>query len=147
MTASLFRGKGGVITMDEAILEKVSNDPYAKFLGITVDDVGEGYAKVSMDITNNMLNIHQTANGGVIFSLADVAFAIASNTYDQVAVGINVNISFIAAGVENDRLHAVAVEVSKNPRLGFYHMEVKNEKDQLIATAEGMVFRKKTRQF
>lgn len=129
--------------MDEAILEKVSNDPYARFLGITVDDVAEGYAKVSMDVTNHMLNIHQTANGGVIFSLADIAFAIASNTYDQVAVGINVNISYIAAGRANEKLHAVAVEVSKNPRLGFYHMEVKNEKDELIATAEGMVYRKK----
>lgn len=129
--------------MDANILEKVSNDPYAKFLGIMVEDVGEGYAKVSMNITENMLNIHKSANGGVIFSLADVAFAIASNTYDQVAVGINVNINYIAAGFENDRLVAIATEVSKNPRLGFYHMEVKNEKDQLIATAEGMVYRKK----
>lgn len=129
--------------MDAKIMERVTNDPYAKFLGITVDEVGEGYAKVSMDVTNNMLNIHKTINGGVIFSLADVAFAIASNTYEQTAVGINVNINFIAAGFLNERLVATATEVSKNSKLGFYHMEVKNGDDQLIATAEGMVYRKK----
>lgn len=128
--------------MDTKITERVTNDPYAKFLGMTVDEVKEGYAKVSMDVTDNMLNIHGTANGGVIFSLADAAFAIASNTYDQQAVGINVNMNFISAGFSNDRLIAFAKEVSKNPKLGFYHMEVRNEDDQLIATADGMVYRK-----
>lgn len=124
-------------------MDRVTKDPFANFLGITVDEVKEGYSKVSMNITDNMLNIHNTVNGGVIFSLADVAFAIASNTYDQTAVGINVNMNFIAAGFSDDKLIAVAKEVSKNPKLGFYHMEVRNEQDQLIATAEGMVYRKK----
>ncbi|HHY72364.1 MAG TPA: hotdog fold thioesterase [Bacillus bacterium] len=129
--------------MDAKILEKVTKDPYANFLGITVDEVKEGYAKVSMNITGDMLNIHNTVNGGVIFSLADVAFAIASNTYEQTAVGINVNMNFIAAGFTGDKLIAIAEEVSKNPKLGFYRMEVRNESAQLLATAEGMVYRKK----
>lgn len=128
--------------MDQQILERISNDPYAQYLGIKVEEIKEGYAKVSMDVTKNHLNIHKTANGGAIFSLADIAFAIASNTYDQVAVGINVNISYISASFEGEKLIAIATERSKNHRLGFYHMEVKNEKDELVATAEGMVFRK-----
>ncbi|MED4353182.1 hydroxyphenylacetyl-CoA thioesterase PaaI [Schinkia azotoformans] len=128
--------------MDTKITERVTNDPYAKLLGMSVDEIAEGFAKVSMDVTDNMLNIHGTANGGVIFSLADAAFAIASNTYEQQAVGINVNMNFIAAGFSNDRLIAVAKEVSKNSKLGFYNMEVRNEHDQLIATADGMVYRK-----
>ncbi|WP_017753448.1 hydroxyphenylacetyl-CoA thioesterase PaaI [Calidifontibacillus oryziterrae] len=131
--------------MDEKIIEKILNDPFANFLGISIEEVAEGFAKVSMNITKDMLNIHNTANGGVIFSLADVAFAIASNTYDQVAVGINVNINFISAGLIDDYLVATAVEVTKNSRLGFYHMNVENKKGQLIATAEGMVYRKKNR--
>lgn len=129
--------------MDTKIMERVTNDPYAKFLGITVDEVREGYAKVSMDVTDHMLNIHGTANGGVVFSLADAAFAIASNTYEQQAVGINVNINFIAAGFSNNRLIAVAKEITKNSKLGFYNIEVRNEHDQLIANADGMVYRKK----
>lgn len=128
--------------MDTKITERITNDPYAKFLGMTVDEIAEGYAKVSMDVTDNMMNIHGTANGGVIFSLADAAFAIASNTYEQQAVGINVNMNFIAAGFLNNRLIAVAKEVSKNSKIGFYNMEVRNEQDQLIATADGMVYRK-----
>lgn len=129
--------------IDTKILDRVTNDPYAKFLGIKVEEVKEGHAKASIVITEDLLNIHQTVNGGVIFSLADVVFAIASNTYDQTAVGINVNINYMSAAFLNDKLTAVAKEVHKNPRLGFYHMEVKNEKNELIATAEGMVYRKK----
>ncbi|WP_262421785.1 hotdog fold thioesterase [Bacillus aquiflavi] len=98
-----------------------------------------------MGITNDLLNIHDTVNGGVIFSLADIAFAIASNTYDQIAVGINANINFIEAVKLDDHLEATAREISKNQRLGLYHMEVKNKQGQLVATAGGTVYRKKNK--
>ncbi|WP_028784804.1 hydroxyphenylacetyl-CoA thioesterase PaaI [Thalassobacillus devorans] len=129
--------------MKEAILERVSKDPYATFLGIEIDHVGEGEATVSMTITENMMNFHGAANGGVLFSLADVAFAIASNSYGQTAVGINVNMNYIRAGILGDRIIATAKEESKNPKLGLYRMIVKNEAGELLAAADGMVYRKK----
>lgn len=129
--------------MKEAIVERVSKDPYARFLGIEIDRVGEGEAEVSISITENMMNFHGAANGGVLFSLADVAFAIASNSYGQTAVGINVHMNYMRAGMLGDKIIATASEESKNPKLGLYRMIVRNEAGELLATADGMVYRKK----
>ncbi|MFD1020695.1 hotdog fold thioesterase [Thalassobacillus hwangdonensis] len=129
--------------MKEAVLDRVNADPYAKFLGISVDHVGEGEAKASMTITENHMNFHGAANGGAIFSLADVVFAIASNSYGQTAVGINVNMNYMRAGMLGDTVTATATEESKNPKLGLYRMIVKNQHGELLATADGMVYRKK----
>jgi acyl-CoA thioesterase len=129
--------------MNDVILDKVTADPYAKFLGIEVEKVEVGKAIVSLTVTENMLNFHGSANGGVIFSLADVAFAIASNSYGQTAVGINVNMNFMNAGKLGDTLTATAEEETKNPKLGLYRLTVRNQNNDLIAIADGMVYRKK----
>ena len=129
--------------MRETIIERVTADPYAKLLGIEIEKVEEGYAEVSMTIKENMLNFHGAANGGVIFSLADVAFAIASNSYGTTAVGINVSINFMKAGMLGNHLKATATKVSKNAKLGLYRLIVTNETGDLIAAADGMVYRKK----
>ncbi|MHC0036982.1 hotdog fold thioesterase [Pseudoneobacillus sp. C159] len=129
--------------LKEAILEKVTADPYAKFLGIEIVEVAEGKAVVSLQVKEHMLNFHGAVNGGVIFSLADVAFAIASNSYGQTAVGINVNINYMKAGLLEDSLTAIAEEVSRNPKLGLYRLTVTNQQGDILAIADGMVYRKK----
>jgi acyl-CoA thioesterase len=117
-------------------------DSYAKWLGISIEEIDSGYAKVTMNITENMVNFHGAANGGAIFSLADVSFACASNSYGQTAVGITVTIHYLKAGAVGDKLTAIAKEDNKSNKLGLYRMEVYNQNDDLIALAEGMVFRK-----
>lgn len=129
--------------MKESIIERVSADPYAKFLGIQIEKVEEGEAVVSIRVKENMLNFHGAANGGLIFSLADVAFAIASNSYGQTSVGINVSINYMKAAMLGDSLTATAQEVSKNPRLALYRLTVRNQINEIIAVADGMVYRKK----
>lgn len=129
--------------MEKALLDKLQSDPYAKMLGIKVDEIAEGYAKVSMKIQENMLNFHGSTNGGVVFSLADVAFAIASNSHGQTAVGVNMNMSYMAASFPGEILYCEGKEETKNPKLGLYRMEVTNENGDLVAIAEGMVYRKK----
>ncbi|WP_232509554.1 PaaI family thioesterase [Parageobacillus thermoglucosidasius] len=61
----------------------MKRDPFANYLGIITADGGEGYAKVSMGAKEHLLNFHGSTNGGAIFSLADVAFACASNSHNQ----------------------------------------------------------------
>jgi acyl-CoA thioesterase len=129
--------------LNQKILEKVSADPYSKLLGIEIVETKEGHAVVKMRVQENMLNFHGAANGGVIFSLADVAFAIASNSYGQTAVGISVNINYMKAGIGGDVLLATATEVTKNPKLGLYRMTVTNQEGELLAAAEGIVYRKR----
>lgn len=129
--------------LKQEILDKVQTDPYAQFLGIEVIDTAEGFAEVKMKIQDTMLNFHGAANGGVIFSLADVAFAIASNSYGQTAVGIHVSVNYMTAGKLGDTLTATATEITKNPKLGLYRMLVKNQEGDLLASLEGMVYRKR----
>ncbi|MGF2614597.1 hotdog fold thioesterase [Rossellomorea vietnamensis] len=129
--------------MKETITERVSKDPFASLLEIEINEIAEGKANVTLIAKENMLNFHGAVNGGVIFSLADVAFAIASNSYGQTAVGIHVTINYMKAAMLGDTMTATAEEVSKNPKLGLYRMTVLNQEGELIATAEGMVYRKK----
>lgn len=129
--------------MNQDILNKINSDPYANFLGIKILEVKDGFAEASLKISDSMLNFHGTANGGVIFSLADVVFAAASNSYGQTAVGITVTIHYMAPGLSGETLTAVAKEDTKSSKLGLYRMEVKNEAGDLVTLCEGMVYRKK----
>jgi len=129
--------------MKETVMERVSSDPFARFLGIAIEEVREGEARVSIVIKDHLLNFHGAANGGLIFSLADVAFAIASNSYGQTSVGINVSMNYMLAAKEGGTLTATAEEVSGNPKLGLYRLTVRNQYDEMIAVADGMVYRKK----
>lgn len=128
--------------MKKAVIS-MYEDPYAQFLGIELNEVGSGCASASMKVTEQMKNFNGSANGGAIFSLADYAFAVASNSHGQAAMGITMTIHYMAAGVSGDRLTAVAREEKNPTRLGLYRIEIDNEKGELIALAEGMVYRKR----
>jgi len=123
----------------EAFFQK---DKYAELTGIKLLEVSEGRAKAMLEITENHLNSAGTVHGGVIFTLADFAFEVASNSYGTLAVAINAQISFfkaVSAGV----LYAEAKEVSLHPKLASYTIDVTNETGELIASFQGMVYRKK----
>ncbi|WP_027408367.1 hydroxyphenylacetyl-CoA thioesterase PaaI [Anoxybacteroides tepidamans] len=125
------------------LIERMKKDPFAQYLGISIDEVKEGYAKVSMEVKEHLLNFHGSTNGGAIFSLADVAFACASNSHNQVAVGITMTMHYMKASFAGEKLMAIAQEETQPHRLGLYRITVVNEKEELIALAEGMVYRKK----
>jgi acyl-CoA thioesterase len=117
------------------------NDRFAKLLGIELLDVSKGHAKARMKISDIHLNSVDTVHGGAIFSLADYTFAIAANTHGTIAVALNVNISFLKA-VSEGILFAEADEVSINPKIATYDIRVSNEHKELIATFQGMAYRK-----
>ena len=117
------------------------NDKFAKQLGIELVEVSKGRAKAKMKIRNVHLNAVNTVHGGAIFTLADFAFAIAANSYGNIAVALNVNISFLKA-VPEGTLFAEAEEVSINPKIATYMIRVLNEYNELIATFQGMAYRK-----
>ena len=100
----------------------------------------EGYAKVSLKITKNHTNSLGAAHGGVIFSLADCAFAEASNFGETVAVAVQVNINFLKPAFEGDTLTAEAVRVSDGKTLGLYHITI-SKQDKKIAVFSGLAFK------
>ncbi|MBN2511307.1 MAG: hotdog fold thioesterase [Sedimentisphaerales bacterium] len=125
----------------ERIKEYFKKDMFAKHCGIVLMEVSKGSAKVKMDITPDHINGVGIVQGGAIFTLADLAFAMASNSYGTVAVAINVNISFIKA-INKGTLYAQASETSMNPKLATYDVRVTDDADNLIALFQGMVYRK-----
>ena len=127
----------------EVIKKFFKNDRFARHVGIELLEVSEGRAKAKMTVKECHLNGVNIAHGGAIFSLADLAFAVASNSHRTVAVSINVSISYLKASVAGDTLVAEAIEVSRNPKLATYEVRVTNETDELIAIFLGTVYRKK----
>ncbi|MEA3240877.1 MAG: PaaI family thioesterase [Pseudomonadota bacterium] len=117
-------------------------DQFAKYVGIELMEAAEGKAKVRLKIKDHHLNGVNMVHGGAIFSLADFAFAVASNSHGTLALGINANISYVKSA-KDGILTAEAMEVAKNSKLATYQINITNEKDELIAVFQGTVYRKK----
>ena len=125
----------------ERVLEKVRRDPYANALGIEVLEIREGYAKASLTVGENMLNFHGVAHGGLIASLADVAFAVASNSRNRKAVALTLSISYRRPAKAGETLVAEAFEESLGERTALYRIAVKNSRGDLVASCQGLVYR------
>jgi acyl-CoA thioesterase len=126
----------------ENIKEYFKRDNFAAISGIELLDVSPGYAKATMNLEEKHLNAMKTVQGGAIFTLADIAFAAASNAYGTVTVAINANISFVKAGT-GKTLTAEAKETSINPKISTYTVNITDDKGDLVAIFQGMGYRKK----
>ena len=120
----------------------VDNDRFARHLGITMLEFSRGRAKARMQIKDHHLNSAGTVHGGAIFALADAVFSAASNSHGTLAMAINVVISFFKA-LKNGALTAEANEVSLNPKLATYLVNVTEDDGNAIALFQGTVYRKK----
>jgi len=105
---------------------------------IEIEEAREGYARVAMVVRVDMLNGHKTCHGGMIFSLADTAFAYACNSRNLETVAQNATISFLAPGREGDRLVAECREQALTGRSGVYAVTVTNQKGEKIAVFQGL---------
>ncbi|MBN8605345.1 MAG: hydroxyphenylacetyl-CoA thioesterase PaaI [Caulobacterales bacterium] len=106
--------------------------------GVTIDDAREGYALVRMHVRDDMLNGHRIAHGGMIFALADTAFAYACNSRNESAVAQSATISFLAAAQPGDTLIAEAREVSRVGRSGVYAVSIRAGDGRAIAEFTGL---------
>lgn len=125
----------------DSFIEKVKSDPYAKFLGIKIEKIEKGYAKCSIKITDKLMNFLGTPHGGLIFSLADVAFAAAGNSDHLPSYALDISGSFFKSAKVGDILSAEAKLIHTTKRTGCYLMEVFNNNEK-IAQFNGTVFRK-----
>ena len=119
-----------------------TNDLFARHAGIELVDAGPGWAKASMKIEPFHFNGARTVHGGAIFTLADFAFAVASNSHGSLAMGINTSVSFVKAAL-NGTLHAEATEQSRNPKLASYSVMITDDAGDVVAIFQGMAYRKK----
>jgi acyl-CoA thioesterase len=117
-------------------------DRFAQSVGIELLEVSEGRARARLKIEERHLNAVGIVHGAAIFSLADLVFSMASNSHGTVAVAVNAGISFLKAA-SRGILFAEAEEISKNHKLASYTIRVTDERNDLIAIFQGMVYRKK----
>jgi len=112
-------------------------DPASQALGMTLDEIKPGYARMSMRVRGDMLNGHATCHGGYIFMLADSAFAFACNSHNHNTVGAGCTIDYLAPGKEGDVLTAEAVEQALQGKTGVYDIKVTNQEGRTIALFRG----------
>jgi acyl-CoA thioesterase len=117
-----------------------THDKFAKKNNIILEDAKQGWAKASMIISQDHLNGVDVVHGGAIFTLVDFVFAVASNSYGDVALSINSSIFFINSAKIGEKLSAQAIEIERNKKLATYKVLVTNEDDKTIASFHGMVY-------
>jgi len=137
---------------EQLMAEKVAarlldTDEFGKWLGIEVLEIKPGFSKVKMKIRSDMLNGFKICHGGVIFSIADSAFAFASNSHGRLAVAIETGIAFPAPVKEGDNLTAVAEEQSIRNSTAVYNVIVTNQSGEKVGIFRGTVYRTKEEYF
>ena len=126
---------------DRAAEAMMKGDSAARMLGITLDSVSPGRACMSMVVRDDMLNGHGICHGGIIFALADTAFAYACNSRNERTVALSCVINFTTSGAPGDALSAVAQETSLGNRTGVYDVEIKNQSGKVVAFFRGTSYK------
>ncbi|WP_256078131.1 hydroxyphenylacetyl-CoA thioesterase PaaI [Massilia sp. YIM B04103] len=114
-----------------------ARDRASQAMGMRLEEIRPGYARISMPVREDMLNGHLTCHGGFIFALADSAFAFACNSHNLNTVGAGCTIEYLAPGRQEDMLTAEAVEQALSGKTGVYDVSVRNQDGRLIALLRG----------
>lgn len=122
---------------------KIEADPFCATLGIELADLGSGTARTELTVAEDLLNFHGTPHGGAIYSLADAAFAAASNAEGRTALAMETNISYFEAVEVGETLTAEAEELHVRGRTAAYRVEVTDGDGAQVAAFRGRVYRPK----
>lgn len=117
------------------------NDAFSNWLEIDIKAVAPGSCTLSAVIRKDMLNGFQICHGGITFSIADSAFAFASNSHGIKSVSIETSISHTKAVHEGDIITAVAVEKNLTSKIGIYEVILTNQEGIVVAIFKGTVYR------
>ena len=120
--------------------EVVGQDPFARLLGIRVDEVRESYARLSVTVKREYLNIAHRTHGGVLFSLADQAFAVAVHSRGINALAAEIKINYFQATGLGEVVVAEATPVDVRKRLSLWNIDVRVEEGERVAFAQGMAY-------
>lgn len=122
----------------QALFER---DRASQALGMRLIEVRPGRARVVMKVRPDMVNGHDVCHGGIVFALADSAFAFACNSYNESTVAAAGTIDFLAAARAGDELTAEASELWRTKRNGIYEISVTNQRGERVALFRGRSYR------
>lgn len=125
----------------EEVRDMFEHDRFATVNGAVIDEIGEGYARCSMDITDTHKNAMGAVMGGATFTLADFTFAVASNWQKMGTVALSVNVAFLGVA-KGERLIAEAKMVKDGRSTCYYNVEVTDELGTQVAVVTVSGFKK-----
>ncbi|MFS8085299.1 MAG: hotdog fold thioesterase, partial [Acidobacteriota bacterium] len=137
-TAHVTRASPGAV--GDAVRQLAERDPYVRRNEIEMLEAGSGTATVRMRVGAQHLNFNGNCHGGAIFTLADTAFGLASNSHGVIAAGINAHITYQQAVREGDVLTACATELSRTPKLAVYRVDVTGSDGTAVSSFTGSVY-------
>ncbi|MCU0868642.1 MAG: hydroxyphenylacetyl-CoA thioesterase PaaI [Burkholderiales bacterium] len=121
--------------------EMLAVDAASSGLGMRIVAIGPGFATLSMDVRDDMLNGFRICHGGYLTTLADSAFAFACNSRNALTVASSIGVDFVAPARAGDTLIAEAREVSLKGRTGVYDVTVRNAAGDTVAVLRGRSYR------
>jgi acyl-CoA thioesterase len=120
-----------------AVQSMYGSDRASQNLGLEILEVTPGSVRIAMTVRPEMVNGHGLCHGGIIFTLADSAFAFACNSHGEPMVAAGANIEFLAPTPAGELLTALATEVSRGARHGIYDVRVTKSSGETVALFRG----------
>jgi acyl-CoA thioesterase len=128
----------------EVVKKQFERDNYAKSLGIVLDKLTDDTIQMHMQLREDMLNMYNRPHGGIIYSLADVAFSILGNNKNNISVGLDCSITYHASPDPGTVLVVEGKTLSNSRRTAAFLFEVYTEKKEmriLVATMKSVSYR------
>ena len=120
------------------------NDRFAANSGCLLEEIGDGYARATLQVTKEHLNAGGVCQGGAYFTLADIAIAAVMNSHGQLTFGIENNIVYVKSAKAGDRLTAIATEVMNHHKLPYVDVRITNQQGELCCIVTGIGYRKQS---
>jgi LAO/AO transport system ATPase/phenylacetic acid degradation protein PaaD len=124
----------------DRVIRLAARDPLLRTLGIDCIGGGEGHATTRLRVGAHHVNFNGGCHGGVVFTLADAAFGLASNSHGRLASGIEAHIAFHVGVREGEVLTARATEIARGNKLATYRVDVTRDDETLVASFSGTVY-------
>jgi len=131
----------GKLTPEAILGIMIKRDRFTAWLGLKVDEVGEGYCRLHYEVKPDMLNGFERIHGGVLFSAADSAFAFACNSHGLITVALDVSITYTRPAIAGDLLYVEAKEIYLGNKTGLYDIRTTNEEGALVCLFKGTAYR------
>ncbi len=126
---------------EKTVARMLERDAFSRWLGIELVDLAPGRAVVRMTTRDEMLNGFGVCHGGVVYAVADSAFAFATNSDGKVTVSITTSMSHPAPVLAGDTLTATSEEEAASRRIAYHAVRVTNQRDEVVALFRGTAYR------
>lgn len=126
----------------EAIKSHIEKyDRLISIFNMHIEEFGLGSCRISMNVGDDHLNAAKLCHGAVIFALADVAFALASNSHGKMALALEASINYFRPVKPGSIIYAVARERHGGRRTGFFEVEIIDQEERLVASFKATAFK------